>query len=293
MPVELSDGAEDAERFDGAEADEPLSIGAAAVALEVDEASVETDAVSLGADAAAAGADAAAAGADAAAGALLTGAAAVSEPFAAVGAAVGAVAESSVVRASLATRAANAGTAPVLVRPAPPVAFVSVLALSASLPEASRVATRRAAEARRAEVETTRVVGRRGRVTARPPRPTARVLVQQTVDDAEHPRPCAHVAGRVEADLQMGTGRDADDSVPDVADLLTGLDMLADPHVVAAGVAVVHGHPLERTAGDPKDRSVRAEPADALADDHPVAHRVQRSSAGGGVVDALVDRATP
>jgi hypothetical protein len=70
------------------------------------------------------------------------------------------------------------------------------------------------------------------------------------------------------------TGRDADNAVADVADLLAGLDVVADVHVVRPSVPVVDAHALERTRGDLEDRSIGAEAADPGADDDAVAHRV-------------------
>jgi hypothetical protein len=115
------------------------------------------------------------------------------------------------------------------------------------------------------------------------------MLAQDLVDQPEHLRSGAHRAGRVEADLQVRSGRDPDDPIADLADLLTGLDVLTDVDEVRAGVAVVDLESGQRARGDLEDRRVGPEAVDPLADDHAAAHRVLRRATRCRVVDALVD----
>jgi hypothetical protein len=115
------------------------------------------------------------------------------------------------------------------------------------------------------------------------------VLAEQAVDDREHLRARAHPAGWVEPDLEVRAGRDPDDAVADLGDLLPCGHLLADVHEVWPGVAVVDLEALQRTGRDLQDRGVGAKPGDPLADDHAVAHGVLGRAAGSGVVDTLVD----
>lgn len=56
-------------------------------------------------------------------------------------------------------------------------------------------------------------------------------------------------------------------------------------------MAVVDLEPLQGARGDLENRGVRPKTRDPLADDHAIADRVERRTAGGAVVDALIDGA--
>ena len=64
------------------------------------------------------------------------------------------------------------------------------------------------------------------------PHTAARMLAEQAIDDREHPGADPHRARRVEPDLEVRSGRDANDAVADLTDLLTRRDVLTNANLI-------------------------------------------------------------